>query len=146
MDFVHEPHTVPVISEKAPTEQELKEDEVLHKVRSPHADVSLACRPPHRPRLAPEPRRLASQFMQDAGLYESENEFNHRLEVLQLLAEAVLDWVRAVARSLQLTPEQIEEARANVYSFGSFRLTAHGPGALCAAGPRRRPACGRCLG
>jgi hypothetical protein len=79
--------------------------------------------------------RLVLQFMHEKGLYESPEEFQHRVDVLQLLVELVPKWVRAVARHIGMSEADIAEATGAIYSYGSFRLGTHGPGAprrLCA--------------
>jgi poly(A) polymerase Pap1 len=68
--------------------------------------------------------------MKEQNLYESADEFQHRVDVLQLLLELVPKWVQSVAKHLGMSEAEIAEAHGAVFSYGSFRLSTHGPGTL----------------
>eukprot|EP00198_Chlamydomonas_reinhardtii_P013319 XP_001702656.1 poly(a) polymerase [Chlamydomonas reinhardtii] len=76
------------------------------------------------------------QFLRDAGLYEPDEDAYLRQEVLGLFYELTQTWVKGVCRKKNLN---VEDARAHVYTFGSYRLGVHGPGAdmdTLVVGPR----------
>lgn len=67
-------------------------------------------------------------------MYETADEFQHRVDVLQLLLELVPQWVRNVAEHLGRSEVEIEAAHGFVFSYGSFRLSTHGPGTSIVGG------------
>lgn len=79
-----------------------------------------------------------AQFLHDVGLYESSDESLLREDVLSKLDALVKEWSRRVADHLGLA-DSVGDGGARVYTFGSYRLGVHGPGAdidtLC-VGPR----------
>lgn len=68
------------------------------------------------------------QFMREKGLYETPAEFQQRVDVLQLLLELVPAWVKIVARHLGKPESEVADADGSVLTYGSFRLSTHGPG------------------
>ena len=70
-------------------------------------------------------KRCNLQFLRDAGLYEPDEDAYLRQEVLGLFYELTQTWVKGVCRKKNLN---VEDARAHVYTFGSYRLGVHGPG------------------
>ncbi|PSR96145.1 Nuclear poly(A) polymerase [Actinidia chinensis var. chinensis] len=69
------------------------------------------------------------KFLVDAGLYESEEEAAKREEVLGRIKEIVKDWVKQLTRLRGYTDQMVEDANAVIFTFGSYRLGVHGPGA-----------------
>ncbi|XP_059441061.1 nuclear poly(A) polymerase 1-like [Corylus avellana] len=79
------------------------------------------------------------KFMESRGLYESPAEALKRAEVLGRLDQVVNIWVKKVTENKGYNEQMVEEARAMIFTFGSYRLGVNGPGAdidtLC-VGPR----------
>lgn len=73
--------------------------------------------------------RELEKFLVSAGLYESEEESKLREEVLAQIDETVKKWVKQLTREKGYTEQMVEESNAKVFTFGSYRLGVHGPGA-----------------
>ncbi|KAL8531769.1 hypothetical protein ACS0TY_008388 [Phlomoides rotata] len=81
--------------------------------------------------------RELEKFLVEAGLYESHEEAIKREEVLGRLDQIVKTWVKHVTRTRGYNQSIVHEANAKIFTFGSYRLGVHGPGAdidtLCVA-------------
>nr|DAD44576.1 TPA_asm: hypothetical protein HUJ06_002806 [Nelumbo nucifera] len=69
------------------------------------------------------------KFLVDVGLYESKEEAAKREEVLGQIDQIVKGWVKQLTRQRGYTDQMVEEANAVIFTFGSYRLGVHGPGA-----------------
>ncbi|CAI0441415.1 unnamed protein product [Linum tenue] len=69
------------------------------------------------------------KFLVDSGLYETEEEAEKRQEVLGRIDQIVKAWVKQLTRLRGYTDQMVEEANAVLFTFGSYRLGVHGPGA-----------------
>ncbi|XP_074276473.1 nuclear poly(A) polymerase 4-like isoform X3 [Silene latifolia] len=65
----------------------------------------------------------------DSGLYESKEEAEKRVEVLNRIHEIVKGWVKQLTRQRGYTDQMVADANALIFTFGSYRLGVHGPGA-----------------
>lgn len=83
--------------------------------------------------------RELDKFLVSAGLYESQEESVLREEVLGRLDQIVKIWVKKISVNRGYNDQIVQEANAKIFTFGSYRLGVHGPGAdidtLC-IGPR----------
>lgn len=78
------------------------------------------------------------EAMRPHGVFESEAELNHRMEVLSRINELVREWIKDVSRQKNNIPEnRINTFGGKVFTFGSYRLGVHTKGAdidtLCVA-------------
>ncbi|XP_018014796.1 poly(A) polymerase type 3 isoform X2 [Hyalella azteca] len=76
-------------------------------------------------------------YLKEAGMFETEEELQHRFEVLGKLNTLVKDWIRQVSLDKNM-PEQIADTvGGKICTFGSYRLGVAGRGAdidaLCVA-------------
>ncbi|XP_039051099.1 nuclear poly(A) polymerase 4-like isoform X2 [Hibiscus syriacus] len=69
------------------------------------------------------------KFLIESGLYESKEESAKREEVLGHITKIVKSWVKRLTRQKGYTDQMVEEANAVIFTFGSYRLGVHGPGA-----------------
>ncbi|OMO86631.1 hypothetical protein COLO4_21002 [Corchorus olitorius] len=69
------------------------------------------------------------KFLIESGLYESKEEAARREEVLGRINEIVKNWVKQLTRQRGYTDQMVDEANAVIFTFGSYRLGVHGPGA-----------------
>ncbi|XP_010526162.1 PREDICTED: nuclear poly(A) polymerase 4-like isoform X2 [Tarenaya hassleriana] len=65
----------------------------------------------------------------DVGLYESKEETQRREEVLGRIDQIVKCWVKQLTRQRGYTDQMVEDANAVIFTFGSYHLGVHGPGA-----------------
>ncbi|GMH10794.1 hypothetical protein Nepgr_012635 [Nepenthes gracilis] len=68
-------------------------------------------------------------FLIESGLYESKDEAEKREQVLNRIREIVKAWVKQLTRQRGYTDQMAEDANALIFTFGSYRLGVHGPGA-----------------
>lgn len=73
--------------------------------------------------------RELEKFLVSAGLYETEEESALREKVLAQIDQIVKQWVKQLTRDKGYTEQMVEESNAKVFTFGSYRLGVHGPGA-----------------
>ncbi|XP_028100042.1 nuclear poly(A) polymerase 4-like isoform X1 [Camellia sinensis] len=69
------------------------------------------------------------KFLIDSGLYESNDDAARRKAVLGRIDEVVKCWVKQLTRQRGYTDQRVEDANAVIFTFGSYRLGVHGPGA-----------------
>ncbi|KAJ1697304.1 hypothetical protein LUZ63_005816 [Rhynchospora breviuscula] len=83
--------------------------------------------------------RELEKFLADAGLYPTYDDAVLREEVLGRLDQVVKTWIKRVTHAKGYNRQFVQEANAKIFTFGSYRLGVHGPGAdidvLC-VGPR----------
>ncbi|KAA8521866.1 hypothetical protein F0562_012512 [Nyssa sinensis] len=65
----------------------------------------------------------------NSGLYESKEETAKREDVLLCIDQIVKCWVKQLTRQRGYTDQMVEDANAVIFTFGSYRLGVHGPGA-----------------
>ncbi|GKV36605.1 hypothetical protein SLEP1_g44716 [Rubroshorea leprosula] len=73
--------------------------------------------------------RELEKFLVQAELYESKEEAAKREEVLGRIEQVVRGWVKQLTRLRGYTDQMVEDANAVIFTFGSYRLGVHGPGA-----------------
>lgn len=69
------------------------------------------------------------KFLINSGLYERDEEGEKREEVLNRIREIVKGWVKQLTHQRGYTDQMVEDANALIFTFGSYRLGVHGPGA-----------------
>ncbi|XP_013199282.1 poly(A) polymerase type 3 isoform X2 [Amyelois transitella] len=71
------------------------------------------------------------------GVFESDTEMHHRMEVLGQLHRLVRQWIRDESLRKNMPPSVADTVGGNIYTFGSYRLGVHHRGAdidaLCVA-------------
>ncbi|KAL9463534.1 hypothetical protein AB3S75_001360 [Citrus x aurantiifolia] len=73
--------------------------------------------------------RELEKFLVEAGLYESKEEDAKREQVLGRIRQIAKDWVKELTRLRGYSDQMVEDANALIFTFGSYRLGVHGPGA-----------------
>ncbi|XP_037493911.1 nuclear poly(A) polymerase 1 [Jatropha curcas] len=66
--------------------------------------------------------RELEKYLQNVGLYESQEEAVSREEVLGRLDQIVKNWVKVISRAKGLNEQLVQEANAKIFTFGSYRL------------------------
>ncbi|GLJ35637.1 hypothetical protein SUGI_0716290 [Cryptomeria japonica] len=69
------------------------------------------------------------EFLRSQGLYESPEEAALRVEVLAEIDQISKSWVKRVTKERGYDDQMVEGANAKIFTFGSYRLSVHGPGA-----------------
>nr|XP_015218741.1 PREDICTED: poly(A) polymerase gamma isoform X2 [Lepisosteus oculatus] len=77
------------------------------------------------------------EAMKPFGVFEEEEELNHRLVVLGKLNSLVKEWIAEISENKNLPPSVIASVGGKIFTFGSYRLGVHTKGAdidaLCVA-------------
>ncbi|XP_012285566.1 poly(A) polymerase type 3 isoform X2 [Orussus abietinus] len=63
------------------------------------------------------------------NVFESEEELNHRMEILSKLNTLVKQWIRDTSIARNMPPNVAEQVGGKIYTFGSYRLGVHHKGA-----------------
>ncbi|KAL6254456.1 hypothetical protein P5V15_014506 [Pogonomyrmex californicus] len=63
------------------------------------------------------------------NVFESEEELNHRMEILSKLNALVKQWIRDTSIARNMPPNVAEQVGGKIYTFGSYRLGVHHKGA-----------------
>ncbi|XP_064411745.1 poly(A) polymerase gamma isoform X2 [Latimeria chalumnae] len=78
-----------------------------------------------------------TEAMKPFGVFEEEDELNHRLVVLGKLNNLVKEWIAEISESKNLPPSVVANVGGKIFTFGSYRLGVHTKGAdidaLCVA-------------
>ncbi|GBM56970.1 Poly(A) polymerase alpha [Araneus ventricosus] len=77
------------------------------------------------------------KVLRDYGLFESDEELAHRMEVLSKINQLVKQWIKEISIKKNMPPSVAETVGGKIYTFGSYRLGVHTKGAdidtLCVA-------------
>uniref|UniRef100_A0A8C1MMX5 Poly(A) polymerase n=1 Tax=Cyprinus carpio TaxID=7962 RepID=A0A8C1MMX5_CYPCA len=78
-----------------------------------------------------------TEAMKPFGVFEGEDELNHRLAVLGKLNSFVKEWIAEISESKNLPTSAVVNVGGKIFTFGSYRLGVHTKGAdidaLCVA-------------
>ncbi|XP_063048922.1 poly(A) polymerase gamma isoform X2 [Engraulis encrasicolus] len=78
-----------------------------------------------------------TEAMKPFGVFEDEDELNHRLAVLGKLNNIVKEWISEISEVKNLPPSAVASVGGKIFTFGSYRLGVHTKGAdidaLCVA-------------
>ncbi|XP_077093105.1 poly(A) polymerase gamma isoform X2 [Siphateles boraxobius] len=78
-----------------------------------------------------------TEAMKPFGVFEGEDELNHRLAVLGKLNSFVKEWISEISETKNLPPSAVANVGGKIFTFGSYRLGVHTKGAdidaLCVA-------------
>uniref|UniRef100_A0A663E583 Poly(A) polymerase n=1 Tax=Aquila chrysaetos chrysaetos TaxID=223781 RepID=A0A663E583_AQUCH len=69
------------------------------------------------------------EAMKALGVFEDEEELNHRLVVLGRLNNLVKEWISELGESKNLPPSAVAKVGGKIFTFGSYRLGVHTKGA-----------------
>ncbi|XP_015430095.1 PREDICTED: poly(A) polymerase type 3 isoform X1 [Dufourea novaeangliae] len=83
---------------------------------------------------APKPSDLTrtnelKETLKPYNVFESEEELNHRMEILSKLNALVKQWIRDTSIARNMPPNVAEKVGGKIYTFGSYRLGVHHKGA-----------------
>ncbi|XP_065538518.1 poly(A) polymerase gamma isoform X4 [Lathamus discolor] len=67
--------------------------------------------------------------MKPFGVFEDEEELNHRMVVLRKLNNLAKEWISELGQSKNLPPSAIANVGGKIFTFGSYRLGVHTKGA-----------------
>ncbi|NXI90297.1 PAPOG polymerase, partial [Psophia crepitans] len=73
--------------------------------------------------------QMLIEAMKPFGVFEDEDELNHRLVVLGKLNRLVETWILELGESKNLPPSTIANMGGKIFTFGSYRLGVHTKGA-----------------
>ncbi|XP_022253955.1 poly(A) polymerase type 3-like [Limulus polyphemus] len=77
------------------------------------------------------------ECLKQYGLYETDEELTHRMEVLGKINKLVKDWIKEVSIRKNMPSNVAENVGGKIFTFGSYRLGVHTKGAdidtLCVA-------------
>lgn len=95
--------------------------------------ISLAAPRPEDLQKSDELRKALEPFK----VFETEEELNHRMEILAKLNTLVKQWVKDVSIAKNMPEASAQKLGGKIYTFGSYRLGVHHKGAdidaLCVA-------------
>ncbi|XP_065152779.1 poly(A) polymerase gamma isoform X1 [Paramisgurnus dabryanus] len=78
-----------------------------------------------------------TEALKPFGVFEGENELNHRLAVLGKLNSFVKEWIAEISESKNIPTSAVVNVGGKIFTFGSYRLGVHTKGAdidaLCVA-------------
>ncbi|CAL1673253.1 unnamed protein product [Lasius platythorax] len=82
----------------------------------------------------PKPTDIArtnelKEALKPYNVFESEEELNHRMEILSKLNTLVKQWIRDTSIARNMPPNVAEQVGGKIYTFGSYRLGVHHKGA-----------------
>ncbi|KAM6298322.1 poly(A) polymerase gamma [Aegotheles albertisi] len=69
------------------------------------------------------------EAMKPFGVFEDEEELNHRLVVLDKLSSLVEEWISELGESKNLPPSAVANVGGKIFTFGSYRLGVQTKGA-----------------
>ncbi|KAH7971644.1 hypothetical protein HPB52_001142 [Rhipicephalus sanguineus] len=71
------------------------------------------------------------ETLRQFGLFESEEELAHRMDVLSKINQLVKKWIYEVSIKKNMPPSVAENVGGKIYTFGSYRLGVHTKGEFC---------------
>eukprot|EP00955_Chlamydomonas_euryale_P029268 308466-Chlamydomonas_euryale.AAC.12 len=140
MQAVSQEYSLNPLSTKGPNQLDLLQTEHLKKVRMAGVVHGQCGQPPQTGREDHASfacllhgwdwsEAACDNFLQDEKLYETTDEAEMREHVLGRLDDIVKAWVRSVLQAEGYSSSMVEEVNAKIFTFGSYRLGVHGPGA-----------------
>ncbi|XP_063990863.1 poly(A) polymerase type 3 isoform X2 [Diachasmimorpha longicaudata] len=69
------------------------------------------------------------EVLKPYNVFESEEELNHRMEILSKLNALVKQWIKDTSIARNMPPNVAENVGGKIYTFGSYRLGVHHKGA-----------------
>jgi poly(A) polymerase len=77
------------------------------------------------------------EVLKPYNVFETDEELNHRMEILSKLNSLVKEWIRESSIKRNMPPNVADQVGGKIYTFGSYRLGVHHKGAdidaLCVA-------------